>query len=294
VEADDAQAARRARWLLAGGALAGIALAAAGLVRGAALPGAAFEEGELARVNGTPIRAEVLDRLVGALALDKRTPVTADDRRRVFDRLLEEELLVQRAVEIGMVESEPGVRKALVQALLESIVAEAESAEPDPAELRRFYEERPEYFGGGPRVRIEQLVFRDASGRPAARAREAREALRGGEPLEAVRERLADDPVVPLPNALLPPSKLREYLGSRLDAALAAPAGEWSEPLEEAGDVQLLRVAERKGAEVPSYDAVAPQVEAEWRREQADRALREYLDGLRAQADLVLGPDAPR
>lgn len=288
---DEAQAARRARWLLAAGAAAGIALAASGLVRGAAIPGGSLGAGEVARVNGASIRAEELERLVAALEADKRSPLTDADRRRVLDRLIEEELLVQRALEIGLVDSEPGVRKVLVQALVDSIVAEAESEEPEPEALRGFYEEHRDYFTGGERFRVERLVFRARAGGapPGERAREARRALEAQEPADAVRERLADAPVVTLPDTLLPAAKLREYLGPEAVATLlAAPAGSWTEAGEGAAGVQLLRLAERRGGEAFSYEALAPQVAAEWRRQQGDRALRESLDFLRAAADVVV------
>jgi len=288
---DEAQAARRARWLLAAGTAAGIALAAVGLVRGATLPGSALGPGEVARVNGVPIRAEDLERLVAALEADKRRPLEDADRARVLERLVEEELLVQRAVEIGLVESEPGVRKALVQALVDAIVAEAESEEPEPETLRRLYEERRAYFAGGERFRMQRLVFRPRPGTapPRERALEARRALEAGEPAEGVGERLADAPVVTLPDALLPAAKLREYLGGEaFAAALAAPVGTWTEAPLGDEDVQLLRLAERRGGEAPRYEEVAPQVAAEWRRERADRALREALDSLRAGADVVV------
>jgi hypothetical protein len=35
-------------------------------------------------------------------------------------------------------------------------------------------------------------------------------------------------------------------------------------------------------------------VAAELRRREGDRALRDYLDGLRADAEIALGPAAPR
>jgi hypothetical protein len=287
----------RARALLGAGAALGIALAAVGLVRGGALPGAALESGEVARVNGVPIRSDELERLLGALDADKRSPVAEADRARVLARLVDEELLVQRAVEIGLVDSEPGVRKALVQALVDSVVAEAESEEPDPAELRRFYEENRDYFGAGERIRVERLVFRAGPrpADPAERARQARQALAEGQPLEAVAAALADEPLVPVPTSPLPAAKLREYLGEDLaQRALAAPQGVWSEPLESAEGVQLLRVAERQRAESAPFDAVAPQVAAEWRRRRGDRALREYLDFLRAQAEITWAAGAPR
>jgi hypothetical protein len=288
---DEAQAARRARWLLAAGVVGGIALAASGLVRGAAFPGSGLAVGEVARVNGVPIRVEELERLVAALETDKRSPLAEGDRSRVLDRLVEEELLVQRAVEIGLVDSEPGVRKALVQALIDSIVAEAESEEPEPEALRRFYDEHREYFSGSERFRVERLVFRPraAGPPPEERAREARRALDAGEPADAVGGRLADEAVVALPNALLPAAKLREYLGSDgFAAALAAPSGTWAQTRLGSDGFQLLRLAERRGGEAPPYETVEPQVAAEWRRQQGDRALREALDFLRASADIVV------
>src|SRR5512134_1414340 len=257
----------RARALLVAGAALGIALAALGLVRGGTLPGSALESGEVARVNGVAIRSDELERLLGALEADKRSPIGEADRARVLARLVDEELLVQRAVEIGLLDSEPGVRKALVQALVDSVVAEAESEEPDPADLRRFYEESRDYFGAGERIRVERLVFRAGSrpGDPVERARQARQALADGQPLEAVAAALADEPLVPLPASALPAAKLREYLGDDLaQQTLAAPDGVWSEPRESAEGVQLLRVAERQRAESAPFEAVAQQVAAEW------------------------------
>jgi peptidyl-prolyl cis-trans isomerase C len=285
----------RARGLLAAGAAAGIALAAVGLVQGGERAAGALGTGEVARVNGVPIRGDELERVLGGLAADKRAPLSEADRERVLARLVEEELLVQRAVEIGLVDSEPAVRKALVQALVDSVVAEAESDEPEPGVLRRFYEENRGYFGAGERLRVERLVFRAVPGAapPAERAREARRELEAGEPLAAVAARLADEPLLPLPDALLPAAKLREYLGpERVEALRAAAEGAWSEPRETREGVELVRVAERRPAEAESFEAVADGVAAEWRRREGDRALREYLDFLRAQADIELAPAA--
>jgi parvulin-like peptidyl-prolyl isomerase len=110
-----------------------------------------------------------------------------------------------------------------------------------------------------------------------------------------VRARLADEPVLQVPDLLLPPSSLREYVGPEpLDALLRAEDGRWTGPFAAGGGAQLLRVVERRAAEAPAFEAVAPQVAAEWRRRAADRALREYLEGLRAEADVELAPGAPR
>jgi len=292
---DDARAPRARRLLVAGAGL-GIALAAVGLVRGARLPGAGLAPGEVARVNGVPVRAETLEQLAAGLALDRGAAPRDADRARVLERLIEEELLVQRALEVGLAESDPGVRKALVTALVDAVVAEAESEDPDEAALRRFFEERRGYFGAGARLRVERLEFRardGASPPPAERAAEALRLLASGAPLAAVREH-ADPPALPLPDLLLPPASLREFVGPEaLDAALAAEPGRWIGPFPHGAGAQLVRVVERREAEAPGFDAVRPRVVAEWRRRAADRALREYLDWLRGEADVVVAPDAP-
>jgi len=294
--ADDAGDPRRARRLLGLGAVLGIALAGAGLVRGAGGPGGGLAAGDVARVNGAPVRAETLERILAGLADEKRTPLSDADRARVLDRLIEEELLVQRAQETGLVQSEPGIRKALVGALVDSVVADAESAEPEGDELRGFFEERRGYFGAGARLRIERLEFRARAGAgPRERALEALSALAAGEPAAAVAARLADEPALPLPDQLLPPASLREYVGPEmLDVLLAVDDERWTGPFESEGGAALARVVERRAAEAPAFEVARAQVAAEWRRRAADRALREYLDSLRAEADVRLAPDAPR
>lgn len=288
--------ASRTPWLLLAGAGLGIALAAAGIVVGVGDP-TALPRDAIAAVDGVAIPADLYARTVDGLARDKRNPLTDQDRAHVLQRLIEEELLVQRGVEIGLVSSAPRVRKAIVAAMIESIVADVESREPSPDELRAFFEENAAYFTGGPRIQVERMVFRageDGTPEALARARSARVML-SREPAEAVRERLADAPVLEVPGVPLPVHKLREYLGPTLvEQAQALEPGVWSDPLETPRGAVLLRVVERTEPVTPAYESVAPQVEAEFRRREGDAALRGYLEGLRAEADVALAADAPR
>ena len=102
-------------------------------------------------------------------------------------------------------------------------------------------------------------------------------------------------PILALPDALLPPHKLREYLGPAVvEAALPLEDGVWSAPIETPQGWQLVRVVERSAPAPPVFEDVAAQVESEFRRRDGDRALREYLEWLRSEADVVLAPDAPQ
>ncbi len=91
----------RASGLLALGAAVGIAAAAAGLLLGDAGDAGGLPDDVVALVNGTPVRLADYERAVVALASDRREPLEDEDRRYVLDRLVDEELLVQRGLELG-------------------------------------------------------------------------------------------------------------------------------------------------------------------------------------------------
>jgi hypothetical protein len=140
------KANRRALWLLTAGGVVGILLgiAAALSERGPTI--SVLPDGAIALVNGRPIREEDYARAVALVEGDKRTEITAEDRDHILDRLIEEELLIQRGIEIGLVDSDRSVRKAITQAMLASIVAESASAQPSEEELHTFYAENPSLF----------------------------------------------------------------------------------------------------------------------------------------------------
>jgi len=292
----DSPASARARWLLAAGAVAGLAAAAASLLSGErSTPRIA--EGAIASVNGTPIRVEEYERLLSALASDRRTPLSDEDRQRVLDRLIEEELLVQHALALGLARSDRRVRADLVSAVLGSLAAASDGYQPDDAEVRAFYERNRDYFAGPGRLWVRQVfVADDGGGEDAARERAERAAsrLRAGEPIERVRAELGSPEVAPIPDVLLPPAKLREYLGpTALLTALDLERGKVSDPVRSAQGYHVLVLVEREPGGAPPLEESVPQVRAELRRRQGDRMLRERLDQLRSEADLTLALPAP-
>jgi parvulin-like peptidyl-prolyl isomerase len=286
---------RRASWLLALGAVIGLGVAAAHLLV-APGPGRAVPAGAVAVVEGSVIRGETYARLVAALANDRRTPLTDADRERVLDRLIEEELLVQHAVALGLLDTDRRVRGDLVSAVLASINASADGYSPEPDEVDEFYAANLEYFARPARVRVRRVFVKRGADAEASRARAqlASERLRAGEALDAVRAELGDEVLAPVPDAPLPPAKLREYLGpSALDAALALPAGAISDPIETPQGFNVLIVVARNDSQPQPLESVRPQVLAEMKRREGDRRLRERLDELRADADVIVSTELP-
>src|SRR5262245_55368535 len=140
------KANRRALWLLAVGSVVGILIGVVTVWYERDPNTRALPDGAIAVVNGKPIREEDYARAVALVESDKRTAITDEDRVRVLDRLIEEELLIQRGIEIGLVDSNRSVRKIITQAMLASIAAESVSTQPSEDELRAFYAENPSLF----------------------------------------------------------------------------------------------------------------------------------------------------
>ena len=287
---------RRAIALLTVGALAGLAAAATGLLaqnRAASV----IPDGAVAAVNGTAVRRADYERAVEALAADRRSAVDDATKRHVLDRLVDEELLVQRALELGLARQDRRVRGDLVAALIESVTADADQREPDAAALRAFFDANRDYFARPGRLHVEQVFARssgDADGAALARARDAAARLRDGVAAADVQQALGDAPVARLPDAPLPAAKLREYLGPAAVEALAALApGEVAEPVRTAGGYHVLRLVAREPTRAPELAEVEAELRAEWRRRAGDEALRAYLDELRRRAAIAVAGALP-
>ena len=294
---DTDRAERRARVLLGAGAALGLAWAAVGLLRAGdasdALPADA-----VASVNGEIVRVDEYQRAVQALAADRRDPIGEAEKRHVLDRLLDEELLVQRGLELGLARHDRRVRGDLVSAVIQAVVQQSEAEEPSDADIEAFYRDHRDYFTRTGRLFVRQILVR---GRPArdeeearARAGEAARRLRAGEPFEQVDEALGDPQVAPLPADQLPAAKLREYLGpTATRAAQALPVGGVSDPVRSASGFHVLALVDREDGQVPPLAEIREEVRAELRRREGVRALREYLDELRERADVRVAHDLP-
>jgi parvulin-like peptidyl-prolyl isomerase len=232
-----------------------------------------------ADVNGVPIPREALARAALALESDSRNPVTPDRERDVLERLIEEELLVQHGVDLGLAETDFAARRALVQSVLALAVAERSGEEPSEEELRRFYRENAGFFAPAPRFSA-SVVFL-AGSPPQSRTGEVRAALANG----ADASRLGDPMAVEIPRGTLPEAEWRRLIGA--DAARTAAAlapGQVSAPVPAGGGVLIVRVNGFAAAPAPAYENVAEQVRAEWDRRADEAAARAYLERLKRRA----------
>jgi hypothetical protein len=256
---------RAGEWLLALGMLAGLGLGAydLGARRSDQAP---LSADVVATVNGHPIQRLDYERALAAVAADRRAgALDAALAQRVLDRLIDEELLVQRGMELDLLARDPAVRSALVAAVLglyatRADEAGAEQADPGDAMLGAFLRDNLSRFRQPPRLRVQRLLGPGEAPGPA-------------------------DP----PDVLLPLAKLRDYVGEAATTALAGlPVG--GELAPAAGQPRLRLLARDEGRE-PVLAAVRAQVLAEYRRQAGDRRLRAMLDERRRHAEIHLAAD---
>jgi 4-amino-4-deoxy-L-arabinose transferase-like glycosyltransferase len=140
----------RALFLLAVGAVIGIAFGMVSAFKGSDPYTSVLPDEAIALVNGKPITTEDYARGVALLASDKRTEITEADRAYVLARLIDEELLIHHGIASGLVETDRAIRKAITQAMLAAIVTEHTSELPSDDVLYSFYKENLSLFVRAP------------------------------------------------------------------------------------------------------------------------------------------------
>lgn len=237
-----------------------------------------------ARVGDGGVSRASYQRAIEALEADKRNPLTAADRARALDRLIDEELLVRRGIELGLPGSEPAVRKAIVDAMVQFATVQGVQRAPDEAELKRFYATRPDLFRSDPALRVAAAVLPGYA--PAATERLAR-LLREGASFDAAA-RAVGATLLPIPDMSLSATKLTDYAGPTVrDTALGLAPGETAGAVEAGGRLVMVQLLERRPGARASFATVRAEVEEAWRRVERDEALERYLAELRRSTSVV-------
>jgi hypothetical protein len=277
--------------LLGAGALFGALLAARGLVE--ARPKRALPSDAVAVVNGRAISRAEYRTALAAVAADRRAGVDdAEIRRHVLDRLIDEELLVQAGLELGLAERDRRVRADLATAAIGFVADAPDEREPSAAELAAFYAEHAGYFARDATLALERAFFAGPSARERADAAAAR--LAAGAAFSELAS-AADPPLLPLPSSELPLAKLEQYLGPETARALAElEPGAVSPPLATSGGFVLYRVVSKHAGVAPPLAQVESEVRSEWRRRKSESRMQSFLDERRGRAELMVDPELAR
>lgn len=239
-------------WLLAVGMLIGAALAVFYLVR---VPESAAPTADsVAWVNERAISRGSYEKALQAVAGDRKSgTLREDDRERVLQRLIDQELLIDRAVELGLHERDPQMRNQLATAMIDFLVrrAEDEASSADEADLRAFYGEQSFRFQRSSQYRV-----------------------------------AVDGAAVPLPDGFLLFKEIEQRLGpSTARRVVELEVGE-SLQLGDGSGQYTVRLLERRVGAVAPFEEAREAVEAAYLRDQSEAAVREFLEVARQHSDI--------
>ena len=267
----------------------------AGLIVGALLAGLSIiQESNItnfkyaAKIEDTSISMEKYLVQLEGLAKDKKSPITQKDKEYVLERMIEEELLIKRALDLGMLENNPIARGTIVQQMIKTIIAENMRYEVSDKELNEFFEENIGFFTKSSRLRIQQLYFSDEGGENSSfeDATRAYALLISGSSFVEVSN-LGSDSALKIPNSLMTLSKVREYIGpSLMNLARNLQPGTFSQPIKVPGGYKIIFLLEKELAGQPNLDQVREVVLAEYSKRRDDNSLREYLENLKNWYDI--------
>ncbi len=237
-------------------------------------------------VNDQPITITQLAYVEERLTEGRAVRLTEVERRSMIELLIDEELLLQRAESLGVVENDPGVRKAIAHAAISEVVEEFLARPVDQEMLEQFYRDHSAVFERPARLAISVLRFDSLLAAERAHAN----IESGGMWADIVAGQEAET-IRNLPSSPLPVHVLRRYLGPGLaSVALTLKSGEISHPVESGGRAHLLKANTVLAATVPEFSEIAPVVREEYLSRGREQALADKLEKLWQAANIQFSP----
>ncbi len=114
--------------------------------------------GVAARVNGRSIDQDSINRTVAGMDARERRSESAT-RQDVLSRMIDEELLIQHALDSGAAETSPEVRAALVHSAITRVNAEAAAEPVSDRELSDYFEAHRQIYATSARFDVTPFYF---------------------------------------------------------------------------------------------------------------------------------------
>lgn len=160
--------ARRSLLLCGFGAILGLAIAGFGLFTAQGTRTANVPAEDAAIVNSVPILRADLIQQVSALYSVSYSQATPAQRRKVLNDMIQEELYVQRGVEIGLANDDADVRQALVQATEGQVAQDAMTTKPSEQELKDWYARHTADYASEGVMTLQEFILPKGSSAGAA------------------------------------------------------------------------------------------------------------------------------
>lgn len=289
----------RTLWLSAAAIIFGLTLAGVGLFRAAPVPLTGVPPGYVALVNQKGVLLSDFIAQTQVETTKSFADTTAAERSKVLREMINEELLVQRALVLDLPETTNEVRGSMVSAVNAQVAAPVLAYVPSDAELRAYYEKYRQNYTGPGSMMLHDLVlhiggYQNADQSPAQALADATEAvyqLRAGASLAYVMEHFGFMNSGRMDESEQLDFAAKLHLGDKL-YKVAEPLrdGEVSEPIQDADGVHILVMVRHEFPRIADFSAVRDRVYLDFRAAASARATQENLNLLRSQAQILLAP----
>jgi hypothetical protein len=219
---------------------------------------------------------------------------TLEERLKVLDEMVREELFVQRGLELDFPGTDPDTRSALVAAVEQQVVADVTTHQPTDEELRKYFEEHRGNYATEGTMTLHNLVLPKAKGADAAgTVKKAADALRAHQPLDAVLKTYGLMEIVPEhagEEQFYFAQKI--HLGEPLFAVvLKLNDGDVSDPFEAPDGIHIVQMVKNVKPLPLTFERVRSQVLTEYIAAAKKKLEDADLRYLRDKADILIASD---
>ena len=230
----------------------------------------------IARVGEKEISRQRFEEIIKVLDDQSNSELTLEKKNLIRERLIDEELLIQRAIELDLVRNDSLVKGNVIQTMFQHIINSSELVEPSEAELREYFSKEKNYFSSGRRYKLKNYTFRNLDDAETAIN------LLNQSDLESFLKLVETESAIDLPNVFLTPQKIRDYLGPQVLDELPS--------LEKGGFSNIFEINEVPGIVIcidilldnnPKFEEIAEQIKNKFIRDREDSLVKEYIENLR-------------
>ena len=230
----------------------------------------------IARVGEKEISRQKFEEIIKVLDDQSKSELTLEKKNLIRERLIDEELLIQRAIELDLVRNDSLVKGNVIQTMFQYIINSNELAEPSEAELREYFRKEKNYFSSGKRFKLKNYTFRNLRD-----AETARNSLNQGN-LESFLKLVETENSIDLPNVFLTSQKIRDYLGPKVLEELPS--------LEKGGFSNIFEINQVPSIVIcidvlldnnPKFEEIIDQIKNKFIRDREDILVKEYIENLR-------------
>jgi parvulin-like peptidyl-prolyl isomerase len=295
---------RRSMALLAGGALIGLAIAGYGLFTAKGTRSRGVPPEAIALVNQRPIlRSDFMTQTQTQFTLPFDQS-SAEQRQKVLQDMISEELMMQRGLEIDLPSYDPDVRNALVAGVELEVTANVLAQQPTPEEMRAYYDAHKDKYSSEGVMQLRDLLVKPDTAHPAvprATAKAAISALRKGRPLASVIQQfgLVDSGRFMDAGHVDTGDIFQFAVRAKADdaiykATLPLKAGEISEPLEESDGVHIIVMIKHLFPVAQNFDEASNRVWTDIKNEAQSKVNAANIAYLKSRADIIVAPEMAR